>query len=288
MGVTLRRLILISCGNLARTQQQPFLFCKSVEWGPGHNTSQGVQNIYCWGLVWSVFCCWLAELSFLLLVRRHGKNKQLGRRVFINEVSALQGQKRGIKSEAVCYMADFWYLTDNLSGTGKRAQSWHCNKEHNKDIESKENGDGLGEVRFLTFPHLVQLCLQTAGVLKSCLKVCIHKKGQQFTWSNSEEFFFSVEMQMRIWYVSWSQVWITSSTWNSSQRIFLKNVIKWLGKLSVTGKCSHVFLSAPHWSWMVLPINIWDHVIIKTVLLWVGPSLNLHFCCSVLCPITLH
>lgn len=183
MGVALRRLILISCGNLARTQQQPFLFCKSVEWGPSHNTSQGEQNIYCWGLVWSVFCCWLAELSFLLLVRRHGKNKQLGRRVFISEVSALQGQKRGIKSDAVCYMADFWYLTDNLSGTGKRAQSWHCNKEHNKDIESKENGDGLEEVRYFDLLSLV------AALPPDCR--CFEElpeslKKKRFTWSISE------------------------------------------------------------------------------------------------------
>ena len=76
----------------------------------------GAKHLYCWAVGWSVFCCWLAELSALLLVRRHGENKQLGSPAFISEVSALQGQKRGTKWDTAGSTVDFWYLTD----TGQR------------------------------------------------------------------------------------------------------------------------------------------------------------------------
>lgn len=61
-------------------------------------------------------------------------------------------------------MVDFWCLTD-VSGTGKRAQSWHGNKKH-KDTESKESDDSVGEVLF--FFYLLSCgaaSRQTPGVL---------------------------------------------------------------------------------------------------------------------------
>lgn len=89
---------------------------------------------------------------------------------------------------------------------------------------------------------------------------------------------------MRIWYL------LAGHGFQSCvpPEIFFLNIIKRLGKMSVTGKSPHMFLSVPHLSWTVVQINIWDNVIIKIVFLRVGPTLNLYFCYSVLCRNTLH
>lgn len=73
---------------------------------------EGIKYLYCWGLARGAVCCWLAELSFLLLVRRLGENKQLGSHVFISEVSALQGQKTWTKWDTERSMVDLRYLAD--------------------------------------------------------------------------------------------------------------------------------------------------------------------------------
>ena len=107
-----------SCKKKKKRQQQCSGFVLQVlgmRAEPKHEPG-GAKHLYCWAVGWSVFCCWLAELSALLLVRRHGENKQLGSPAFISEVSALQGQKRGTKWDTAGSTVDFWYLTD----TGQR------------------------------------------------------------------------------------------------------------------------------------------------------------------------
>lgn len=112
----------------------------------------GAKHLYCRALGWSVFCCRLAALSFLLLVRRHGENKQLGSPVFISEVSALQGQKRGTKWDTAGSTVDFLVFNrhrpEELHGlrepavedSGKSALL-ALKRTHNTDIKFEETCD---------------------------------------------------------------------------------------------------------------------------------------------------
>lgn len=181
-------------------------FCFASPWNEGQAKIRGTGSKTSLLLRSRLPCLLLptgwAQLS--LVTRRQGKNKQPGRRVFISEVRALQGQKWKTKWDTLSSMAGFWYLTDiHQRNLKKRACSWHGNKEHNKDFKPKETGDRVGEVWgslrlfFFLFFHVSHMVLSfsfadklRAGVLDCCLKICIYLKIVWLTWSIRGLFFF--------------------------------------------------------------------------------------------------